>query len=267
MITKLCEKNVSPIGLGTWMIGGGYWQPDYSNDEIAVEVIKYAIERGIRVIDTAEMYGGGHSEELVGRAIRGFDRDQIFIITKVWPTNLDYEKLIKSANMSLKRLNLNYVDALLIHWPNPNIPLNKTLSAMEKLVDEGKVGCIGVSNFDIKLLEEAMGLTKKYEIKINEIEYNVLNRSAEIELIPFCEKHKITIVAYTPIAKGRVNDIEKLREIGVKYGKTPIQVALNYLMRKSIPIPKASKKAHIDEILGSLGWELSEEDYEAIRRI
>jgi len=266
MISEVCEKKVSPIGLGTWMMGGGFWQPDYSQDELIVNVITYALSKGINLIDTAEMYGGGHTEELVGRAIRNFEREEIFIITKVWPTNLEPENLIKSARKSLERLNSKYIDALLIHWPNPSIPIRKSLTAMEQLVDEGIVRCIGVSNFDVRLLEEAMNYAKKHEIKINEIEYSVLNKSAEYDIIPFCEKNNIKVIAYTPLAKGRVKGIKLLEDIGKKYGKTPIQVALNYVMRRAIPIPKASKKEHIDEILGALGWELSNEDYEEIRR-
>ncbi|MEM0373370.1 MAG: aldo/keto reductase [Sulfolobaceae archaeon] len=266
MISKLCEKKVSPIGLGTWMMGGGFWQPEYSQDDKVIEIITYAIERGINVIDTAEMYGGGHTEELVGKAIKDFDRDEIFVITKVWPTNLEPESLKKSARKSLERLNSKYIDALLIHWPNPSIPLEKSIRAMEQLVDDGIVNCIGVSNFDVNLIKEAMNYTRKYEIKINEIEYNVINKTAERDVIPFCEKNNIVIIAYTPLAKGRVKDLKILEEIGKKYSKTPIQVALNYLIRRSLPIPKASKKEHINEILGSLGWSLTDEDYETIKR-
>ncbi|TRM87507.1 aldo/keto reductase, partial [Sulfolobus sp. A20-N-G8] len=110
-------------------------------------------------------------------------------------------------------------------------------------------------------------LTKKYEIVANEIEYNVNNKSAEKDVIPFCEKNNIKVIAYSPLARGSVKDNEILEEIGKKYGKTPVQVALNYVKRRSIPIPKASSKKHVDEILGSMGWDLSEEDYERIKNL
>jgi diketogulonate reductase-like aldo/keto reductase len=264
---KLCDKNVSQIGFGTWKMGGGFWTPDYSRDSHYVEILKYVINNGINLIDTAEMYGGGHAEELVGKAIKGFDRENIFIITKVWPNHLRYEDVIKSAKESLRRLDTKYIDLYLIHWPNPSIPLNETISAMENLVDQGIVRCIGVSNFDVKLLSEAITLTRKYEIVANEMEYSVNNKSAESDIIPFCEKNNIKVIAYSPLARGNVKNNKILEEIGRKYGKTAIQVALNYLIKRSIPIPKASTKDHVDEILGSLGWSLSDEDYERIRKL
>lgn len=263
----LCDKNVSQIGFGTWKIGGEFWTPDYSRDSQYVEILKYVINNGINLIDTAEMYGGGHAEELVGKAIKEFDRENIFIITKVWPNHLRYEDVIKAAKGSLRRLNVKYIDLYLIHWPNPSIPLNETIRAMENLVDQGIVRCIGVSNFDVKLLSEAITLTRKYEIVANEIEYSINNKSAENDIIPFCEKNNIKVIAYSPLARGNVKNNKILEEIGRKYGKTTIQVALNYLIKRSIPIPKASTKDHVDEILGSLGWSLSDEDYERIRRL
>jgi len=264
---KICEKEVSQIGFGTWKLGGGFWSPDYSRDKESVEVIEYAISRGINLIDTAEMYGGGHAEELVGEAIKRFNRDELIIVTKVWPNHLMYEDVIKSAKNSLRRLNSKYIDLYLIHWPNSSVPLEETIRAMEKLIDDGIVKCIGVSNFDVNLLEQAIHLTKKYEIVANEIEYNVNNKSAEKDVIPFCEKNNIKVIAYSPLARGSVKDNEILEEIGKKYGKTAVQVALNYVKRRSIPIPKASSKKHLDEILGSMGWDLSEEDYERIKNL
>lgn len=264
---KLCNKEISQIGFGTWKIGGGYWNPDYSMDSYYIEILKYVISKGINVIDTAEMYGGGHSEELVGKSIQDLDRDGIFIITKVWSNHLRYDDLIRSAKNSLRRLNSKYIDLYLIHWPNSSVPLEGSIRAMEELVDQGIVNCIGVSNFDVKLLEEAMSLTKKYEIVANEIEYNVENKSAEKDVIPFCERNNIKVIAYSPLARGNIKNNKILDEIGRKYNRTSVQVALNYLMRRSIPIPKASSKDHIDEILGALGWNLSDEDYERISKI
>jgi diketogulonate reductase-like aldo/keto reductase len=132
---------------------------------------------------------------------------------------------------------------------------------LEELIDKGIINCMGVSNFDVNLLEKAISAAKKYEIAANEIEYNILNKSSEKDIIPFSKKNNIKIIAYSPLAKGEVAYIKQLEEIGKKYNKTPIQVALNYLTRNSIPIPKAANKKHIDEIIGSLGWQLREEDY------
>ncbi len=263
----ICDKKVSPIGLGTWRMGGGYWQPDYSNDSLYINAIRYAIDSGLTLIDTAEMYGGGHTEELVGKAIQGYDREELFIITKVWNNHLHYDDVIKSAKASLSRLNSKYIDLYLIHWPNPSVPIKETISAMEKLIDDGIVRCIGVSNFNVNELEEAMYSVKKYEITANEIEYSVLNKNAENDVIPYCEKNNIKVIAYTPLGKGRVSEIPLLKEIGEKYGKTPVQIALAYVMRRAIPIPKAVKKEHIDEIVGALNLVLTDEDYERIRRM
>ncbi|ARM76752.1 aldo/keto reductase [Acidianus manzaensis] len=259
---ELCKKTISPIGLGTWRMGGGFWNADYSNDELYIEIIKYALEKGINIIDTAEMYGGGHTEELVGKAIKDFDREKIVIITKVWPSHLKYEQVIQSAKNSLKRLQTDYIDVYLIHWPNPEVDLKETFKAMNKLVEENIVNCIGVSNFSIELLEKS-----PENIVANEIEYNLYNLSAEADVIPYCERKGIKIIAYSPLGQGKIGSDKRLQEIARKYNKSPAQIALNYLSRRSIPIPKASKKEHIDEIIESTKFQLSNEDINHIRRL
>lgn len=145
---KLGDKEVSNIGLGTYGMGGKTL-PDYKNDSGEIEAIKYAIKNNINLIDTAEYYSGGHSEELIGKAIKDFNREDIFIISKVWPTHLHYDDVIKSAKASLKRLDTDYIDLYLIHWPNPKIPVKETLDAMDELMKNGLIKNIGVSNFDI----------------------------------------------------------------------------------------------------------------------
>jgi len=266
MVKRIGDKKVSDIGLGTWKMGGGYWTPDTTKDEEDVRAIRFALENGINLIDTAEMYGGGHTEELVSMAINGLDREEIFIITKVWSNHLKYDDLIKSAMQSLKRLNSKYIDLYLIHWPNTSVPIAESIKAMEKLVDMGVIRYFGVSNFTVKLLEEARSATSKYEIIANEIEYSVMNKSPEKDLIPYCEKNKIIVIAYSPLGKGNVSKLTILESIAKKYNKTAVQVALNYLIKRSIPIPKASKIEHIKEILGSMGWYLTEEDYNRISK-
>ncbi|AWR97954.1 aldo/keto reductase [Acidianus sulfidivorans JP7] len=258
---ELCKKELKiPIGLGTWKMGGGYWTADYSNDQKYIDIIRYAIEKGINLIDTAEMYGGGHTEELVGKAIKDFDREKLIIITKVWPSHLKYDQVLTSAMNSLKRLQSEYIDLYLIHWPNPEIDLNETFNAMNKLLDEGIVKCIGVSNFSVDLLKKS-----PENIEANEIEYNLYNLSPEYDIIPYCQKKGIKIIAYSPLAQGRINQDKRILEIAKKYNKSPAQISLNYLSMKSIPIPKASKKEHIDEIIESLNFKLSNEDIELLR--
>ncbi|MEM4096934.1 MAG: aldo/keto reductase, partial [Metallosphaera sp.] len=140
---NLCDKKISKIGFGTWKIGGGYWSADKTRDNYWVDLLRFVFEKGINVFDTAEMYGGGHTEELVGQALRDIDREEYVVITKVWNNHLSFDDVIKSATASLRRLNLKSVDLYLIHWPSPSVPLRETIRAMEKLVDDGLVNCIG----------------------------------------------------------------------------------------------------------------------------
>ena len=162
------------LGLGTWEVGGRMSR-DTSRDAEAITAIKKAIELGYTHIDTAEMYGGGHSEELVGLAINDFDRDSLFITTKVLPEHLRYKDVIKSAEGSLKRLKTDYIDLYLIHIPNPKIPIKETMQAMDLLLSQQKIRFIGVSNFSCQQLKEAQGSTEN-KIVNNQIEYNLLTR-------------------------------------------------------------------------------------------
>lgn len=266
-------ESVAAIGLGTWNMGGRE-SPDYRDDERLIEAIRYAVELGMNHIDTAEMYAAGHAEELVGEAIKQFSRDEVFIATKVWPSNLRYEDVIRSCRRSLERLQLKYVDLYMVHWPNPRIPLQETMKAMEKLVKDGLIRYIGVSNFDVELLEQAMNALKREEIVANQVEYSLEAREVERELIPFCERNGITVTAYTPLGKGRIpaeaaSNTPRgkiLAEMAQRYGKTPVQIALNWVIWRPnvITIPKAARKEHLEENAGAAGWRLTEEDYKRL---
>jgi len=266
-------ESVAAIGLGTWNMGGRE-SPDYRDDERLIEAIRHAVELGMNHIDTAEMYAAGHAEELVGEAVKQFSRDEVFIATKVWPSNLRYEDVIRSCRRSLERLQLKYVDLYMVHWPNPRIPLQETMKAMEKLVKDGLVRYIGVSNFDVELLEEAMNALKREEIVANQVEYSLEAREVERELIPFCERNGITVTAYTPLGKGRIPAEAAsnkprgkiLAEMAQRYGKTPVQIALNWVIWRPnvITIPKAARKEHLEENAGAAGWRLTEEDYKRL---
>ncbi len=264
MITEFKGKKVSPIGIGTWGMGG--WViSDRKRDEMEINGIKYAIKNGLNFIDTAEFYGRGHAEELVGSAIRGMDRESLFITTKIWPTHLSYEGIVNAAKASIQRMQCNYIDLYLIHWPNPLANVKEAMRGMEGLIDLGLARNIGVSNYGISHLRNAMDAMKKYEIAANQIEYSLLAKGCEKEVIPFCEKNKITVIAYTPLGKGRVGSIKKVRDVAEKYNMTPIQIALRYLMKRSLPIPKATSKEHWDELLGALKFELRETEYELLK--
>lgn len=257
------NDKVTAIGMGTWGIGG-YELPDHSRDRESVKALRYGLELGMNLIDTAEYYGAGHSEELVGYAIKEFEREDVFIVSKVWPSHFRYEDLIKAARASSRRLG-TYIDLYLLHWPNPEVPLSETMRAMEELVDRGVIRYIGVSNFDLNLLLEAQHAMKKYEIVVNQVKYSLADRHVERELLPYMDKEGMTLMAYTPLEKGRLARNECLARIGDKYGKTAVQVALNWLIwRKNvIAIPKAANVDHIKENFGAMGWRLSGEDHKA----
>lgn len=262
-------KNLTPkvkipvLGLGTWGIGGGM-RADYSNDKKYIEAIGYAISKGIFHIDTAEIYGAGHAEELVGEAIKNFDRSKIFLTTKVSPHHLfTSRQIVKACESSLKRLTTDYIDLYLIHWPNPLMRLKNVMATFDQLAEQKLVRFIGVSNFSIRQLKNAQKYTKN-EIVANQVHYSLLHREPEKGLLHFCQQNKIILTAYTPLAEGQLArpGIKPLDEIAAKYKKTPVQVALRWLIEKPqvITIPKASTKDHIDEITGSLGWNLKKED-------
>ena len=261
------DDKVTAIGMGTWGIGG-YESPDYSRDEENVEVLRYGLELGINLIDTAEFYGAGHSEELVGRAIEGFDRDELFIISKVWPTNFGYERAKRAVRASAKRLG-TYIDLYLLHWSGTEWrKIEETLHALEELVDEGLIRYIGVSNFDLELLKRSQEAMRKYEIVANEVKYSLRDRWPETSgLLDYMKREKIALIAYTPLEKGSLARNPCLAEIGRKYGKSAAQVALNYLIWEEnvIAIPKAGRKEHVKENAGAMGWRLSREDKERAR--
>jgi diketogulonate reductase-like aldo/keto reductase len=256
---------IPAIGIGTWGIGG-FLSPDYSQDEKMIEVLRKGIELGLTLIDTAEMYGAGHSEELVGEAIKIFPREKIFIITKVLPENLRYKDLINSAEKSLKRLKTDYIDLYLIHAPNPKIPLRESMSAMEKLAEEGLTKFIGVSNFNVFQMEEAQRYLKNNKLVANQVEYNLFYRNIEKDVLPYCEKMGITVIAYSPLARGAIPEDKFIQKIASKYNKTASQLALNWLIKKPnvIAIPKSSKIERLKEFAESTGWNISEEDEKLI---
>lgn len=262
------------IGIGTWDMGRarGPWQlarekPDYSNDEKCIEAIKEAIKLGMWHIDTAEMYSSGHAEEIVGAAIRDVPRKKVFITTKVLPNHLKHDDLIVAANASLKRLQLEYVDLYLIHWVNSTSQIKEAMAAMDELVAAGKVKHIGVSNFTPKQLQLAQSCTKN-RIVTNQVEYNLLSRGCEKELLPYCQDNEIILTAYSPLAQGKLPKNKILAAVAEKHDKTIAQVALNWLIshKNVIAIPKASSLEHVRENAGAAGWKLTAEDLAAIEK-
>lgn len=259
--------HVPSIGMGTWRIGGD-GAPDLGMDERWEELLRYGVDLGMRLIDTAEFYGAGHTEEIVGRVLRKVGRENVFLVDKVWYTHLDRDSLRRAAKASLRRLGTDHFDLYLVHWPNPRVPLGETMRAMEELVVDGIATAIGVSNFDRGLLEEARSHLSKVDLAADEVRYSVYERDVELDLLPYCEREGITLIAYTPLAKGRVARDPVLRDVGSRYGRSAAQVALNWLIwhREVIAIPKAGSEEHLREDAGGMGWRLSREDFELISK-
>jgi diketogulonate reductase-like aldo/keto reductase len=262
MDTKFFKKlgrSVSSLGLGTWRMG-----EDRSMDNASVAALRRGIELGATMIDTAEMYANGRAEELVGRAIKGFERDGLFIVTKVWPTNASYEGVLKAAERSSERLG-TYIDLYLLHWPSSFL-VCETMRAMEELVKKGLVRHIGLSNFDVKGIEDARACLKNTDIAAVQNRFSPAYRKDYSSVIPYAQREGMMYMAYTPIEKGALSGNRLLRKIGEKYGKTPIQIALNWLIciEPVVPIPKASRMEHVEENVGSMGWRLSGEDFAKI---
>ncbi len=261
------------IGIGTWDMGrakgleGMGERPEYSNDESHIAAIKEAIRFGMWHIDTAEMYSGGHAEEIAGAAIKRIPRKKVFVTTKVLPSHLKHDDLIASAEASLKRLQMEYVDLYLIHWLNSTSQIKEAIAAMDELVKAGKVKHIGVSNFSVKQLELAQSYTKN-KIVTNQVEYNLLERSCEEKLLPYCQDNDILLTAYSPLAQGKLLKNKVLAAVAAKHGKTIAQAALNWLVSRKnvIAIPKASSVEHVRENAGAVGWKLTAEDTELIKK-
>ncbi|MCE4604576.1 MAG: aldo/keto reductase [Aeropyrum sp.] len=251
------RERITAIGLGTWAIR------DYKS---AFEAFVEAIESGINHIDTAEMYGAGEAESFVGRVVKEVGRDRVFIVTKLYPYRFrSLEETLKAARASVDRLGVRYVDVLLIHWPDQQTAIKDQVRNLEAVAEAGLSRYIGVSNFSKDELEEALTATSKHEIVVDQIKYSVLDRRSE-DLIPLALERGVSLQAYSPLERGQVAHVKLLSKIGRQYGKTAVQVALNFIISRPrfVAIPKAERKSHVEEITGALGWRLKPEDIELI---
>jgi diketogulonate reductase-like aldo/keto reductase len=253
---------VAEIGLGTWNYRGG------------VDPLRKGIELGATLIDTAEGY---YTEDVVGEAVKGI-RDQVFIATKVSGRHLDYDGVMRAAEGSLIQLGTDYIDLYQIHWPNPRFPIKGTMRAMEKLVDDGVVNYIGVSNFTLEEIEEAQAYMRHHEIVSNQVLYNLNSREIEHDLLPYCQKQRITILAYTPLDNGNLakgsslfkrNRLKVLEQIASETNKTMPQVALNWCISKPyvIAIPKSDSVKRTIENCAASGWRLSPEQIDRLNEV
>ena len=256
------------IGMGTWMIEG---RRSKDAERQAIEALRLGLQLGMKHIDTAEMYGNGRTEELVAKAIDG-RREEVFLVSKVLPSNASYEGTLKACKSSLKRLRTDFLDLYLLHWPSIEHPIEETMQAMEKLVDDGMIKFIGVSNFDVEQLREAQNALMKNRIACNQVLYHLAYRGIELNLLPYCSKNEIAIVGYSPFGHGNFLSSHSrggkvLAEIAKRHNRTMRQVALNFLTRDPnlFTIPKAGNLDHIRENGGAVGnWKLTDEDIAAI---
>ncbi len=259
------KELVPIIGQGTWRM------PEAGSGIVeAIKSIRIGIESEMFHIDSAEMYGDGHAEELVGAAIQGFPRQLLFLASKVLPENATYKGTIAACERSLKRLGTDYLDCYILHWRG-SLPLEETMRALEALVDQGKIRSLGVSNFDVDDLEEAMSYLEKYSIAANQVLYNLYHRGIERRLIPFCRDHSIAVVGYTPFAqKGLPGPGTEqgalLRYLAAKYDSTPRLIILAFLVREShvFTIPKAARVLHVVENASAGNLILRGEDIQRI---
>jgi myo-inositol catabolism protein IolS len=295
------DLKVSKVGMGA-MQASGKESGFATVDEEIIDAARESMAAGVNLIDTAEEYGRGYSESVVGRALKEVGRNNFVVATKVYGQHLRYDELQKACAASLERLGINQIDLYQVHWPDPweQVPLKYTFKALEKLYDEGKIRAIGVSNFAVRDLEEARTLLSHAEIVSNQVRYNILQREVEEEVLPYCKKNGIAILAWAPIASGALSgkysensppgDYRKtyaalfrkenlheidgvtrvLKEIADRRGKTVPQVTLNWLISSPlgviVPIPGAKNGAQAKENAGAAGWSLSADELDSINK-
>jgi diketogulonate reductase-like aldo/keto reductase len=251
------------IGFGTWKIGGES-SPNSKVDSISLSALRFALELGYTHIDTAEMYAAGHTEELIGQVIREMHikREKLLITSKVMPSHLKYDQVLTACEASLRRLQMDYVDLYLIHWPSAGMKLEDTFRALNKLVKDGKVKHLGVSNFDVKLLKQAQALTES-PIFTNQVPYSISDRAYVTNgVLEYCQQNNILLTAYSPIDAGRLNVNAPLKNIAKAHTATPHQIALAWLVMQPfvIAIPMSFNPTHIKENFEAADIVLNDEE-------
>lgn len=252
VVTELANTGIfiPEVGMGTW---------DY---HAGSEPLRKGLEAGALFIDTAESYG---TESDVGEAIRDM-RDRVFLATKVSPQNFRHVDFCRSVDASLHRMRIDMVDLLQLHDPNPSVPIAETMGALSRLIDAGKVRFAGVSNFSVAQLQEAQKALGKYPIVSNQVRYNLIDRTIEQDLLPYCRANHVTVIAYCPLARGlsRIRDCDSsgvLDELAHATGKSVAQIAINWCVCQDgvITIPKGNSTEHILDNCGASGWRLSQD--------
>lgn len=264
-------RSFGPEQSGVSVIGQGTWNLELAPRAEAIRTLQRGIERGMTHIDTAEMYGSGRAEALTGEAIAG-RRDKVFLVSKVLPSNASRKGTLAACERSLKALRTDYLDCYLLHWRG-SYPLEDTFAAFEELKRAGKIRSWGVSNFDTGDLDEALEIAGKGRIACNQVLYHLRERAIEHAVIPWCEKHGVAVVAYSPFGQTASPSPaspggKALAEVAKAHDATPRQVELAFLTRREsvLAIPKASKVAHAEENAGAGDLELSAKEIEQIEK-
>jgi diketogulonate reductase-like aldo/keto reductase len=254
-------RRFGPTGRDVPIVGQGTWEIDEDRRELAVAALRRGLDEGMTHIDTAEMYGD--AELLIAEAISG-RRDEVFLVSKVLPQNASTTGVIEACERSLSRLRTDHLDCYLLHWRG-RIPLSETIDGFEQLVRSGKILAWGVSNFDVDDLEDALRIAGPDRIACNQVLYHLEERAIEHEVIPWCKRHGLAVVAYSPFGHGNFPDERSpggrvLAEIAAAHDATPRQIALAFLARRAFVIPKASTPEHAAENAGAGDLKLSESE-------
>jgi diketogulonate reductase-like aldo/keto reductase len=251
------DRRVSPLGLGTWNL-------EIDDRAAAIAALRRGVDLGLAHVDTAEMYGSGRVEAIVGEALRGI-RDRVFLVSKVLPSNATEAGTIKACERSLKHLATDRLDCYLLHWPSTH-PLEGTIRAFEKLQKDGKIRSYGVSNFDVEGLEQAVRLAGPGKIACNQVLYNLAERTVEHAVLPWCEARGIAVAAYSPLGATKFPSGEVLDEIAAARKATPRQVTLAFLIRRKsvFAIPKSGGVAHTEENAAAASMVLTDDE---VRRL
>ena len=248
-------EEVPVLGQGTWYMG-----EDRRKRASEIAALQLGLDLGLTLIDTAEMYGDGETEELVGEALVG-RRDKVFIVSKVLPSNASRTGTVSACDRSLKRLRTDRIDLYLLHWRG-GVPLADTLAGFEALIKAGKIRHWGVSNFDIDDMEELSGISGGDAVATNQVLYNLTRRGIEFDLLPSCQCDGVPIMAYSPIEQGRVLRHAAVKSIASELGVSAAQVALAWVLREPhvIAIPKAGTEEHVRDNLAALDVRLTQEN-------
>ncbi len=253
------NAEVPALGQGTWNMG-----EKYSAEKREVESLRAGIDLGMTLIDTAEMYAEGGAEKIVGEAIRG-RREEVFLVSKVYPWNAGRTGVIEACERSLSRLGVDRIDLYLLHWRG-DYPLAETVEAFEGLKASGKIGAWGVSNFDTQDMEELLDVPGGRNVAANQVLYNLSRRGIEYDLLPWCQQRQIPVMAYSPIEQGRILHHPELIRTAKANQATPAQVALAFLLERDgvIVIPKTSSAARAAENRDAVSLDITDEDWAAL---